>query len=57
MNIYDQIIGRGYTYLGAYIKKRRIIEDISWDRIIIKKQYLLTTLTYIVQNGILSAKI
>ena len=29
MNIYDQVIGRKYTYLGAYIKKRRVIEDIS----------------------------
>ena len=29
INIYDQIIGRKYTYLEAYIKKRRTIEDIS----------------------------
>ena len=29
INIYDQVIGRGYTYLGAYIRKRRTIEDIS----------------------------
>ena len=29
VNIYDQVIGRRYTYLGAYIKKRRAIEDIS----------------------------
>ena len=37
MNIYDQVIGRKYTYLGAYIKKRRVIKDISWDKIIIKR--------------------
>ena len=37
MNIYDQIIGRGYTYLRAYIRKRRVIEDISWNKIIIKR--------------------
>ena len=29
MNVYDQVIGRGYTYLRAYIRKRRTIEDIS----------------------------
>ena len=29
MNIYDQIIDRGYTYLKAYTRKRRVIEDIS----------------------------
>ena len=29
MNIYDQIIGRRYTYLGAYARKRRTIKDIS----------------------------
>ena len=29
MNIYNQIIGREYTYLRAYIKKRRAIEDIN----------------------------
>ena len=29
VNVYDHFIGRGYTYLEAYIKIRRIIEDIS----------------------------
>ena len=29
MNVYDQIIGRGYTYLKAYIKRKRIIENIN----------------------------
>ena len=29
MNIYDQVIGREYTYLKVYTKKRRAIEDIS----------------------------
>ena len=29
INIYDQVIGRKYTYLKAYIRKRRTIEDIS----------------------------
>ena len=29
MNAYDQVIGREYTYLGAYIRKRRTIKDIS----------------------------
>ena len=37
MNVYDQIISRKYTYLGAYIRKRRTIEDVSQDRIIIKR--------------------
>ena len=37
INIYDQVIGREYTYLGAYIKRRRAIEDVNWDRIIIKR--------------------
>ena len=29
VNVYDQVIGRGYTYLGAYIRRRRAIEDVS----------------------------
>ena len=29
VNVYDQFIGRGYTYLGAYTKRRRAIEDIN----------------------------
>ena len=29
INIYDQIINRKYTYLRAYIRKRRAIEDVS----------------------------
>ena len=29
INVYDQVIGRKYTYLKAYIRKRRIIKDIS----------------------------
>ena len=29
VNVYDQIIGREYIYLGVYIKKRRFIEDIN----------------------------
>ena len=29
INIYDQVIDRGYTYLRTYIKRRRAIEDIS----------------------------
>ena len=37
MNVYDQVIGRKYTYLGAYIRKRCTIKGISWDRIIIKR--------------------
>ena len=37
MNIYNQVINRKYTYLGAYIKKRRTIKDVSYDRIIIEK--------------------
>ena len=42
INVYDQVIGREYTYLGAYIKKRRTIEDVSWDRIIIKRTVLIS---------------
>ena len=37
MNVYDQVISREYTYLGVYIRRRRAIEDISWDRIIIER--------------------
>ena len=37
INIYDQVIGREYTYLGIYIRKRRAIKDINWDKIIIKR--------------------
>ena len=37
INVYDQVIDRGYIYLGAYIKKRKAIEDIGQDRIITKK--------------------
>ena len=29
INIYDQVIGRRYTYLKAYTRKRRAIKDIS----------------------------
>ena len=29
INVYDQVIGRKYTYLETYIKRRRIIKDIS----------------------------
>ena len=29
MNVYDQIIGRGYIYLEIYVKKRRAIKDIN----------------------------
>ena len=42
MNIYDQVIGRRYTYLRAYIRRRRTIEDISQDKIIIKKTVLIS---------------
>ena len=37
MNIYDQVIGREYTYLGVYIKKRRAIENINQNKIIIER--------------------
>ena len=37
VNVYDQVIGREYTYLGAYVRRRRAIEDVSWDRIIIER--------------------
>ena len=29
VNVYDQVIGRRYIYLGAYTRKRRTIEDIN----------------------------
>ena len=29
VNVYDQFIGRGYIYLGVYIRKRRAIKDIN----------------------------
>ena len=37
MNVYDQVIGRGYIYLGAYTRKRRVIKDINWDKIITER--------------------
>ena len=42
VNIYDQVIGREYTYLGAYIRKKRIIEDVSWNKIIIKRTIFIS---------------
>ena len=42
MNIYDQVIGRGYTYLKAYIRRRRVIKDISWNKIIIKRTIFIS---------------
>ena len=29
VNVYDQIINRRYIYLEAYIRRRRVIEDIN----------------------------
>ena len=29
VNVYDQFINRKYTFLGAYIRRRRAIKDIS----------------------------
>ena len=29
INVYDQVIGREYTYSGAYTRRKRAIEDIS----------------------------
>ena len=29
MNVYDQVIGRGYIYLKVYTRRKRAIEDIS----------------------------
>ena len=29
INVYNQIIDRGYIYLGVYTKKRRAIKDIN----------------------------
>ena len=37
INVYDQVIGRKYTYLGAYIRKKRAIKDVSQNKIIIKR--------------------
>ena len=37
VNVYDQFIGREYIYLGAYIRKRRAIKDVSQDKIIIER--------------------
>ena len=37
INIYDQVIGRKYTYLRAYIRRKRVIKDINQDKIIIKE--------------------
>ena len=37
VNVYDQVIGRRYIYLGVYIRRRRVIENISWDKIIIER--------------------
>ena len=37
VNVYDQVIGRGYIYLGVYARRRRAIEDVSWNRIITER--------------------
>ena len=37
MNVYDQFIDRKYIFLGAYVRRRRAIEDVSWNKIIIKR--------------------
>ena len=37
INIYDQIINRKYTYLKVYTRRKRAIEDINQNKIIIKK--------------------
>ena len=29
VNVYDQFIGRKYTFLGTYIKRKRAIKDIN----------------------------
>ena len=29
VNVYDQFINRGYTYLEAYTRRRRTIKDIN----------------------------
>ena len=42
MNVYDQVIGREYTYLEAYVRRRRTIKDISWNRIIIEKTVFIS---------------
>ena len=41
VNVYDQFIGRKYTFLGAYIRRRRTIKDISQNKIIIEKIVLI----------------
>ena len=41
VNVYDQVIGRGYTYLGAYTRRRRAIKDVNWDKIIIERTVLI----------------
>ena len=42
INIYNQVIDRGYTYLGAYTKKKRAIKNINQNRIIIEKTILIS---------------
>ena len=37
VNVYDQIINRGYIYLETYARKRRIIKNINWNKIITKR--------------------
>ena len=37
VNVYDQVISREYTYLGIYMRRRRAIEDVSWNRIITER--------------------
>ena len=37
MNVYDQFINRKYIFLRAYIRRRRAIKDVSWDKIIIER--------------------
>ena len=29
VNVYDQFIGRGYIFLGVYVRRKRTIKDIS----------------------------
>ena len=29
VNVYDQFIGRRYTFLGTYVRRRRAIKDIN----------------------------
>ena len=42
INIYNQIIGREYTQLGAYLRKRRAMEDISQNKIIIERTIFIS---------------